>query len=437
LALIGDHFDRAGDSVNACEYLTRAAESARLTADVAVMHGLAERAFALLATDDTATRWRIAHLVERSAAQEQDEARQRHALGVLHEIAEALNDDDKRLDVALGWAYLYRHQAVEALRFSDRAQALASRLGPEQQQRALRVQGVTQLDYGDRERGMAALQQSRTLAQALGSPALEIDVLNGISVDAWRRGDVAAGLQADLDGLPLLPTADRNRRLLHLNNLGAALTSVGAYERARALLLEAETIARSTGIALSVAKVHTSLASVSFELGALEDARRYAAAAVEVAVALAQELVECYGQAYLAHALAALGQAQHAAAAYDRVVSLAGSMRLPGVVAMGQAGLARLAAQAGDTAAALARVQTILDAVAAGARLDESEEAQRIRLTCWQVLQAAGDTRAPGVLAQAHTQLMQQADALTDASYRESFLHAVPYHRELLRAAAR
>jgi len=436
LALIGDHFDRAGDTANACEYLTRAAETARLTADVAVMQGLAERAHALLAAEDMATRWRIAHLIERSAAQGQDGPRQRHWLGVMHDIAETVDDDDRRLDVALGWAFLNRHHAVEALRFSIRGQELASRLGPMQQQRALRVLGVSLLEHGDREQGMAALQKSRALARSLGSSALEIDVLNGISFDAWRRGDVAAGLQADLDGLTLLPRADRNRRLLHLNNLGAALTSVGAYEQARTHLLEAETIALSTGVALSVATIRTSLASVALELGAYEDAQHYAAAAVEVATASAQEMVECYGQAYLGHALAALGQVHKAADAYRRVVSLADSMRSPGIAAMGRAGLARLAAQAGDPAAALALVQSILDAIAAGARLDESEEAQRIRLTCWQVLSAASDARAPGVLAQAHAQLMQQADALTDATCRASYLNDVPYHRELQRAAA-
>jgi len=64
--------------------------------------------------------------------------------------------------------------------------------------------------------------------------------------------------------------------------------------------------------------------------------------------------------------------------------------------------------------------------------LDGTDEPLRIYLTCVQVLAANDDPRAPAVLDAAHTLLQTRAARIHDDSLRQTFLHDVLDHRELL-----
>jgi hypothetical protein len=57
----------------------------------------------------------------------------------------------------------------------------------------------------------------------------------------------------------------------------------------------------------------------------------------------------------------------------------------------------------------------------------------RVLNTCWQVLTAAGDERAPGVLAMAHEALSARAGRLLPA-HRRDYLERVPFHRDIVEA---
>jgi hypothetical protein len=79
-------------------------------------------------------------------------------------------------------------------------------------------------------------------------------------------------------------------------------------------------------------------------------------------------------------------------------------------------------------------VEEILAALDQGTSLDGCEEPMRVHLACWQVLQAAGDTRAPARLQAAREQLLARAARVGNAEQRESYLQRVPHHRALLQA---
>jgi len=55
-------------------------------------------------------------------------------------------------------------------------------------------------------------------------------------------------------------------------------------------------------------------------------------------------------------------------------------------------------------------------------------------LTCWRVLHAAGDARAPGVLSAAMSELQTQAERIVDTQAQRAFLDKVPHHREIVEA---
>ncbi len=69
-------------------------------------------------------------------------------------------------------------------------------------------------------------------------------------------------------------------------------------------------------------------------------------------------------------------------------------------------------------------------------------EAQRpalgdqVLLTCWQVLQAANDSRSAHLLSEAHRLLQEQAGRHPAGPMREAYLHNIPSHRALLALVA-
>ena len=129
-----------------------------------------------------------------------------------------------------------------------------------------------------------------------------------------------------------------------------------------------------------------------------------------------------------------LGDAVAAARDFEASRELFASMRMPHLAIEAIAGLADLALAAGDLAAALGHVNAILAMLAAGTSLDGTEEPMRVHLCCHRVLAANGDPRARPVLEQAYQDLSLRALRISDAQRRESFLMAVPHHRELVEA---
>lgn len=70
------------------------------------------------------------------------------------------------------------------------------------------------------------------------------------------------------------------------------------------------------------------------------------------------------------------------------------------------------------------------DHVPSAVALDGTEE-HRVRLTLYEVWHRAGDPRASAALIEAHRALMHEADAITDAALRRSFLTLIPENREI------
>ena len=104
-------------------------------------------------------------------------------------------------------------------------------------------------------------------------------------------------------------------------------------------------------------------------------------------------------------------------------------LAIEAIAASAGASLAR-----GDTDRALAHVDEILDRQSAGARLEGTDEPMRIRLMCWQVLEAVGDKRAPDMLATSWRELSSRAERIADPAHRHAFLEAVPFHRAIVAA---
>jgi hypothetical protein len=119
--------------------------------------------------------------------------------------------------------------------------------------------------------------------------------------------------------------------------------------------------------------------------------------------------------------------------AYQRAADLAERLGLQHLRIETATDLARVALAEGDTAQAAAYVAAIVPDLEAGAPAG-LEEPALVYLTCYQVLRAAHDARADGVLAAGYAFLQQRAAQFVAEERRSQFLGNLPAHRELLAA---
>jgi tetratricopeptide (TPR) repeat protein len=140
--------------------------------------------------------------------------------------------------------------------------------------------------------------------------------------------------------------------------------------------------------------------------------------------------VQAYALIGIGHAQRQLGELAAATTAYQQAFDLYTTIQRPDLAAEAQAGLAALAQQQGDRQRAVGLVEAVLAQLAAQP-ISGQDEPFFLYLTCYQVLAAAQDPRAPMILQQGYTLLQRYAEQITDERLRQSFLENVPVHRAL------
>jgi hypothetical protein len=95
------------------------------------------------------------------------------------------------------------------------------------------------------------------------------------------------------------------------------------------------------------------------------------------------------------------------------------------------AGQAEAALRQGDLDEAMAKVEMVLPTIAENS-LHGTDEPLQIYLTCYRVLQAHDDPRAPALLAEARRLLDARASLLPDEKTRQAFLSNIPAHRAIM-----
>ena len=221
-----------------------------------------------------------------------------------------------------------------------------------------------------------------------------------------------------------------------LNSLGDNNIRLGDYDAARKHLGECRNLADKIGRPDIESLVRLNLAAIAHLQGDDATAVEHATAAVRIAVAIGARDLEAAACLPLGLAETGLHNEPAARAALERSRDLFEQNAGPHLALEPTAGLALLNLAQGDARAAMAEVEKILAHLAAGGRLDGTEEPLRIGLACYHVLRGAADPRAGGVLAAAHAELLARAQRIADPAARQRFLHEVPHHRAIALAHA-
>ena len=137
--------------------------------------------------------------------------------------------------------------------------------------------------------------------------------------------------------------------------------------------------------------------------------------------------------AYLGHALAGLGHLAEAQNAYREALVLFRDLGPHHLSKAPLIGLAHVALAGGRPVQALAHAEEVLSYLDLHPALDVLGELFREYLTCYRVLRANQDPRAPELLSRAYHLLQEWADKIEDQDLRRSFLENVAVNRAIVR----
>lgn len=327
----------------------------------------------------------------------------------------------------LAEAQVYGEQALSIVRQIANPALEALVLGSLGQIARARGRYALARDYGE---------QDLRIVRSIGDKRLEGAALDNLSGYCRAQGEFGLAQEYIRQALALTQVmGDRQSGAACLLDFGELLRDLGDYGAARERCEEALAINRDIGDRGREAEGLNQLALLCHHMH--DDSS--ALATSELARRMHQEsgrrtllahALTCQG-----HALAGLGRMDEAVAAYERALEIRRDLGQPHLAAEVSAGLARLALAQGDLPQAQARVEQILDHLEAGT-LYGTDEPVRIYLTCYQVLRAAQDPRARGMLRTAYALLQGRAARIADAEQRRTFLENVRAHCELAREFA-
>ncbi len=437
LGITAEHYEQAGDKVNAAEFHARAAEYAcsRFAHDATLSH--VQQALDLLdpGSDALTLRWRLLDARERTLDLQGRRAEQHADIEALELLADALNDDRKRADAA------YR-RSDHAMRRADRseqesaarrAMALAERAGDDQLRLLSLRLAATAIAYkGDPEAGKTEALQGLAEVRSLGLRQLEAKCLASLSVIASLASDVIAAQEFSRQSLVICrETGDKRTEAITLGNVGNGWLKLGDYVQARRDLEAALRLHQGEGDRSFEGSVMGFLSDLALKVGDGAGALRLARSSVDIASAVQARDKELEALLQLGAAELALGRHAAAEQVFERFRVLSRGFDGPDPH-YATAGLARIALARGDANAALREIECML-AHAAGAEV-ERYWYRELELACYQVLAATGDPRAADWLHIAHSRLQARAATIVGATARQGYLTNVPAHREIVAA---
>ena len=437
LATIADHFEKGGDTANACEYYTRAAEFAATRMAHEAAFAAADRALALVDARDLALRWRLHALREGEFDLRAERDAQAETLRTLAELCDALNDDAHRADVALRRAYLAFRTAQypQALALAGTALELAQRNNAQTLAlRAYHMQAIALYCLGDLGPAQAIALAGVDAARNLGERRLELRFVNALAVIAARNTDLVGGYTHDLRAMQLCrELGNRADEAVCLSNLGNTMLGFGDFEQARGHLDDALRLARAVGARFAEPHLLRHLAVCALQRGEPAQAQDLARQALALSIQIKDKGGEATSALCAAHAELALGNQAAAEADFRHAQSLGTELDHPQRLDA-TAGLARTALARGAADEAAAHIETLLAHLAQQGSFDGAESPQRVHLDCYLVLHRLGDPRAATVLDDAYRELQAQAALISDPGLRECFLTRIAENRDIAQA---
>jgi class 3 adenylate cyclase/tetratricopeptide (TPR) repeat protein len=428
--LLRDHSQEADAALRQARY-------AEVTGDYSAASEAAQQALAMSRLARRPTQEAAAYLQwGRALFRQADYEKARRCFRHAHDLAARTSETDLAADCLMnlgnvawskgdyGDAQTHYQQALNL------KQQIHNRRGESILLNNLGVVALSQSDYTTaRTHYLAAL----AVMQAIGDRRNESFVLGNLGLVAAHLGHYREAELYQRQSLRLRQEmADSFGANLSQLNLGTIALYQGDYAQALALYEPLLAKYREANNAQSEVEVLVCLALLHHQLNDQAQALTYAQEAADITEKVGLRSEGSLAWRTIGHAQAALGHYAAAGAAYQRATALCREVGNLNWEQESLAGLARLALAQGKLDTAVTHVNTILSHLQTG-NLHGADEPLRVYLTCYQVLQAAGDGRAAAILSEAYHLLQERAAGIEDATMRERYVTAVPFHREIVR----
>ncbi|ATB35862.1 adenylate cyclase [Cystobacter fuscus] len=433
LGLLADHLEASGQGERAATFLRRAAEEALSLFAHAEARAFLQRALALSTEDNVTERYAIVAARERVHAIQGERREQHMALDHMEEWAERLDDDRRRTEAALRRA-LY---AVEVGEFAMGEQAVQRAIRLAQQQGDVASEALAHLSWGRMLRHLRGdftsarehLERSLALAESARLPQLEVESLLNLSAVMHEGGELSASLQPIQRVIPFCQSmGDRWLECSARRYLAYVRKSLGDFAASRAGFEQTLQFSRVIGYRFWEAMDYTNLARIHYHLGDPAGALELSEQGLRIGEDIGSLRYQGYAWMSRGLALGALERLSEAREAYQRSRDIRARIRMPHLEHEAMTGLAAVALMGGELHEALELVEQLLPHLEGMHR--GVEEPFWIWLTCFRVLRAHQDARAPHLLEAAHQRLQAQADKMHEEELRRSFL-SIPTHRTI------
>jgi class 3 adenylate cyclase/predicted ATPase len=445
--------------------------------------GYFSRALQLTPEADRAARYEL--LIAREAVSDLlgEREAQAHDLKTLTALADEIDDDRRRAEVALRQANYYEttsdyeaaldavQRAIEEAgrtpeladdtegyiawgkvlvrqgdfegarepleRALDMARSVRNRHAEAQ---SLHQLGIVYYCLSDYPAAEAHYRRALKTYRAGGHRQKEADILSNLGLEYYEMGDYPTARSHYEQALSIYRViGDRRGETMALSNLGGLHGDQGDYEAGRDYHQRALDLRLTIGDRWGEAVSLVNLGLVCHSLGDNATARTHCERALAIQREIGDRRGQGYSLTYLGHALTGLGDLQAATEAYEEAVSLRRELGQYSLLIDDWAGLAHIALAQGRSEQALEHVEDILAWIDANG-LEGIEYPLQVYLTCYRVLLTTGQEdpsaleRADEVLAAAHAALMERANSIRDEALRLKFLENVQANREIIAA---
>jgi tetratricopeptide (TPR) repeat protein len=435
-AVIGAHYQGAGEPQRAGGWYLRAAQRAAAQGAPREARRLFDRVLSLLPETDLESRWQA--LAGRS-----------EALGILGETQARRQDDAALLALAgqmqdddhLAEAYFQKGFHASTLGNERQAQQdyqqalLASRRAGNQgiELTVLALQALSLNRSGEMAAASQAVQQALQLSQGLEDGLAKTRALGNISIYYSEVGDLAKAIQQIEQLVEITRNMDfRLGRLVNLNNLGYNYILLGNYPAGLHALQTAMELADDMG-----ARHESAFARMNLGLAYLlnqdcPQAKSVLEGALCELAAINDQFGLAAGYNYLGLVFEAQGDWGAARESFSQAHHLFEDNGMPSYALDALAGLARCEYALGN------EVQSQAAAGKVWAHLRQGggkgmEFPMRAYLSCADILPSVqSEDISEQVIRQGYTELMERADKISDPQQRTAFLENVAENAELV-----
>ena len=439
LAVAAEHYDRAGDELQALDFFEKAANDAsgRFANAAALAH--AERALANPRLSDLRRRWALLVLKVVQLDRIGDRAAQQAALAEYDALADAIGDDGLRARARGARALLADRLGDRAtsLVLAHEAWVLAERAdSPSGAALALGQIAWVHRIRGDLESARRFAEQGLEWAGRVPEEPYTAQILL-VMVEIAKAANDHAGVSLLLNrARETIRATPSSRRSLGNVLLASSqhASSLGDWPQAQLHAEAALQANREIGIPYSEAADSCMLSECAREQGDPPSALAHADAALAVYTRLSDKYGQAMAWEHIGHAQRVAGAWAETLAAFEKAFALYDMVDDAAGRRTSLAQVAEAHLECGNGPLALPLVERVLHDVEQG---DEQEGGILLALICHRVLEAMQDPRADRTLVHAHSALQTMAARIGDATTRARMLSKVSAHRAVAEAWSR